>query len=366
MQPVALVVTSPHLTVSSLLFYDLVLLAPPPGLKIFSMTSYVEQAFVCHYQDGKTVQPQPQRRLIFRVDHQAGTQRSAEGTTPMRDRFPTDRVNRGFVTTQDDWSLPTPDLGVPCSTACPPPITWTADAPLTQTEPAGGVEWHHRRVARMPDDDLVRPSTLAFSDAKIRVSHKLVCDMRYQLAGSDKHRFIKFDKSIEIASCCCMLDSLVLPSYAREAPRFPDARLRQRTGKSVCLCTLSGSTDQMLAADLASTPPLARTQSFSSDAGSVVVGDRPRARRSMSGGNNSSLRSTSFGMQRSPSAGGGYVVATTSEIAAGSGWDGRIPKTTPEQEFAALPSYEDSQRSSMEASRAPSEAGSRPPTRGGR
>jgi hypothetical protein len=55
--------------------------------------------------------------------------------------------------------------------------------PLAQI--AVSKEFVYSRIARLPKEDFVRPTTLESTSTRIRVSHKLNVDVRYQKEGED-------------------------------------------------------------------------------------------------------------------------------------------------------------------------------------
>jgi hypothetical protein len=68
--PISLHISSPHLTVASLLFLSVTFEKPPEGLKIMSVSAFILQSFDVTFVD-KTVQPvkpSPQKKLLFWVD----------------------------------------------------------------------------------------------------------------------------------------------------------------------------------------------------------------------------------------------------------------------------------------------------------
>lgn len=106
---------------------------------------------------------------------------------------------------------------------------------------------------RVPDDDLVRPTTLDGTETRIRVSHKLSVEIRYRKVGSDEDTATTILKPINIASvgpptsvvpiafadpllsqCCSVIDSLFLPAYVKTAPKTIIRPINLR-----CLCNLS-------------------------------------------------------------------------------------------------------------------------------
>ncbi|GAA5900704.1 hypothetical protein JCM6882_000945 [Rhodosporidiobolus microsporus] len=187
--PIALHISSPHLTVASLLFLGVTFEQPPEGLKIMSVQSFVRQEFEIHYSNKEVPiqRPPVQRKLLFYVD----------STTPIA------------ASTED--LLERSNL----SRGAPPPLAYEPRALLPQplARLNGGKEWMYARVTRIPDDDSVRPTTLEGTDSPIRVSHSLVLQVKYRFKGSKKDQVLEMASNVTIASCCCLNSSLLLPMY---------------------------------------------------------------------------------------------------------------------------------------------------------
>ncbi|GAA5839444.1 hypothetical protein JCM11251_002728 [Rhodosporidiobolus azoricus] len=187
--PIALHISSPHLTVASLLFMGITFEQPPDGLKIMSVQSFVRQEFEIHYSNKEVPVQRPpvQRKLLFYVDSTTPIASSAE------DLLDRSNLSRG----------------------APPPLAYEPRAlmphPLARLE--GGKEWMYARVTRIPDDDSVRPTTLEGTDSPIRVSHSIVLQVKYRFKGSKKDQVLEMASNVTIASCCCLNSSLLLPVY---------------------------------------------------------------------------------------------------------------------------------------------------------
>ncbi|POY73980.1 hypothetical protein BMF94_2791 [Rhodotorula taiwanensis] len=187
--PIALHISSPHLTVASLLFLGITLEKPPEGLKIMSVQAFVRQQFEVHYSnpDLPTSHPPEQRKLLFYADSSTPVANSTD------DLLERDHLSRG----------------------APPPLAYEPRAllpqPLARLE--GGKEWMYARVTRIPDDDSVRPTTLQGTDTPIRVKHALVAQVKFRFKGSKKDHVLEMESKVDIASCCCLTSSLLLPTY---------------------------------------------------------------------------------------------------------------------------------------------------------
>ncbi|KAI5475764.1 hypothetical protein MNV49_000853 [Pseudohyphozyma bogoriensis] len=166
--PILISVSSPHLTVSSLLFTKLHFVAPPTPLLITQINIYVQQFFDISYaQTPEIAHPLPRRFALLKVDVAANP--STSPTPPFR---PPSRTPSSSITTSN--SPPPLNSALPRSLGSPPrpiDIPLHEDSPLQLLEE--GTDWKYSCVGRIPDDELVRPSTLKESDTKIRVSHKV-------------------------------------------------------------------------------------------------------------------------------------------------------------------------------------------------
>ncbi|GAA5992768.1 hypothetical protein JCM10908_006924 [Rhodotorula pacifica] len=210
--PIALHISSPHLTVASLIFLGITLERPPEGLKIMSVQAFVRQQFEIHYTnpDLPVSHPPEQRKLLFYADSSTPVPNSTDN---LLDR---DHLSRG----------------------APPPLAYEPRAflpqPLARLE--GGKEWMYARVTRIPDDDSVRPTTLKGTETPIRVQHALVAQVRFRYKGSKKDHVLEMESKVEIASCCCLTSSLLLPEYRSiraAAASFPGSALSSGTATPV-------------------------------------------------------------------------------------------------------------------------------------
>ncbi|GAA6019165.1 hypothetical protein JCM10207_006572 [Rhodosporidiobolus poonsookiae] len=187
--PIALHISSPHLTVASLLFLGVTFEQPPEGMKVMSVQAFVRQDFEIHYKnkDLGIQYPPVQRKLLFFADSTTPVPTSAE------DLLDRSNLSRG----------------------APPPLAYEPRSffpqPLARLE--GGKDWTYARVTRIPDDDSVRPTTLEGTDTPIRVKHQLVCQIKYRFKGSKKDQILEMATNVTIASCCCLTSSLLLPAY---------------------------------------------------------------------------------------------------------------------------------------------------------
>ncbi|GAA5956901.1 hypothetical protein JCM21900_006284 [Sporobolomyces salmonicolor] len=197
--PIALHVSSPHLTVASLLFLSVTFERPPEGLKVMSVSAFVAQEFEIYYSNPEvpTSRPSKQNKLLFYVD---STSPIPSSTEDLLDR---PNLSRGTL----------------------PPLAYEPRAflpqPLARLERSK--EWTYARVTRIPDDDSVRPTTLEGTDTPIRVKHQLVVQVRYRFKGSKKDLVLEMASKVTIASCCCLQASLLLPRYCTRSGAPPSS-----------------------------------------------------------------------------------------------------------------------------------------------
>lgn len=229
-QPISISLSSPHLTVASLVHAELDFLSPPLDVTLINISLMIAQTFVIYYKDpGRVARPAPRRHLLQKVDVSA----LASPLVPTASR-PVGMVGGGAP--QD-------------------PIR-EDPSPLHQLRHEE--EYRYTCLGRVPSDDVIRPSTLAATEAKINVTHKLVLEVRYSIEGEEADRLLSIARPVTIASvspacrpssvcadhspplvpvyqCCCLAESLLLPSYTPLAPSTPIiSPLRNR-----CLCNTS-------------------------------------------------------------------------------------------------------------------------------
>ncbi|KAK4056637.1 hypothetical protein OIO90_002485 [Microbotryomycetes sp. JL221] len=197
-------VSTPHLTVASLAFLSITLDSPPPA-HVLSVSAYIVQSFKIDYPDKRINQLKPpkQRRLLFYADQTMKVPTTAEELL--------------------EWQHLGPGASLPNSFES----RHRKPKPLAILEK--GQTWSFSRIVRILDDDRLRPSTLKHVETPLQVSHQLVVELVYRL--NDQTKTLEFKKSIEIASCCCLKESLLLPCYEFEKPKSKPRAFHQR-----CLC----------------------------------------------------------------------------------------------------------------------------------
>lgn len=140
--------------------------------------------------------------------------------------------------------VPADELGksAPRSDSAPP-----SGAPLATLET--GQRWSMQHLARIPNDDVLRPTTQRASQSAIRVRHTLVVELIYRViepeeedAGHDGwnsvqkrggYKKLVVTKPLELYSCCARPASLILPQYVKQAPQ-PD-----RDSAKNCVCKMT-------------------------------------------------------------------------------------------------------------------------------
>ena len=169
-----LTLTSPHLTVASLVHAQVDFLAPPPmDVRIVTVYCYILQTFVVTYKDPAIVARPPTRRhYLTKVD--------------------TSALDSPLVPTA---SRPVGPLGqAPSDPVREDPVPVHI---LLHEEP-----YTYSSLFRVPNDDVVRPSTLPATETKIRVTHKLVVECRYKLPFEEEDRLLTVSRPVVIASVC--------------------------------------------------------------------------------------------------------------------------------------------------------------------
>lgn len=120
----------------------------------------------------------------------------------------------GSSSTQPSSLLPTPPNDTSISqppSSSPGPIT-----PLA-TIRAGG-SYHVTHLARLPNDDTIRPSTLEGTNTPISVKHQLVIEIHFHQLGTDGTRskllLLHSENSVTLCSCCCLIGDILVPTYS--------------------------------------------------------------------------------------------------------------------------------------------------------
>ncbi|GAA6014743.1 hypothetical protein JCM10207_006924 [Rhodosporidiobolus poonsookiae] len=243
--PVGVHISSPYLTVAALANVRVSLLSPPEPVTIVSVDSFITQSFEITYKNGRVARPTPKPFILTKVEHAASPSfvasvPSAAACTgePQPGPIPTSPstalcVSPASAPLLEPATTSDPDLK-PGSTYCRPKLV-PDPCPLARVK--SGQEFHHARIVRVPDDDYVRPTTVEGTDTPIRVSHKMSVEIRYRKEGDNpdaEDMVFTMGKAINITSCCCLTDSIFLPTYAAAAPKTVIRPLMSR-----CACHLS-------------------------------------------------------------------------------------------------------------------------------
>lgn len=114
------------------------------------------------------------------------------------------------------------------------PLNGSASAPVTPLEPSTPYHMDNgykiKSVVRLPDDNVIRPSTVRGSRAEIRVSHEMGVEVFFsrkdvlderdgsESYGKPKVQVFSMRRATLIPSCCCTFDTIHLPPYSLESP----------------------------------------------------------------------------------------------------------------------------------------------------
>lgn len=256
-QPIGLMVSSPHLTVASLVNIRLAFPAPPQDATITSIQGIISQSFTISYSDSsKVATPPPQQLVLSKVnpkakeatppgsprarhEHhyhprpagraQATAQAQAQEMRPSRSTSP--RRASGASPS------PGPARGVSSREGSMSPRStriWTATGaypyPGGERVPDVGVhcltqgeEYIYSRVMRVPDDNFVRPTTLAGSDSRIKVAHTIGVELRFRTALDPVEKVMTLTQVATIASVS--VESNIVSSVL-DSPRLMVRELR--------------------------------------------------------------------------------------------------------------------------------------------
>ncbi|KAI5475766.1 Arrestin-like, N-terminal and Immunoglobulin E-set domain protein [Pseudohyphozyma bogoriensis] len=191
--PIGVGISSPHLTVASLINLRLAIISPAKRCTITSVKGFIQQSFTILYNDPSLVATPPPRK--FKLHHIE----EGDGTAPMS--YSSDRLREAD------------------------PV------PLVELQP--GQEYYFSRLTRCPNDDHVRPSTPEGTEARIRVASKIVVEIKYSAEGGEE-KVITIAKPVFISSCCSTMDSYYLPAYSKAPPKTIQRPIDNR-----CICNLS-------------------------------------------------------------------------------------------------------------------------------
>ncbi|PLW45257.1 hypothetical protein PCASD_04033 [Puccinia coronata f. sp. avenae] len=135
--------------------------------------------------------------------------------------------------------------------------------------------WEIEHIGRLPTDDVIRPSTNSGTQTNIQIFHTLIFEIHFSVendwnigqaedpgALSNSKNFksnkslppkpilqkvLSIKKSVQISSCCCMVENLVLPPYSTFDPNaefVQDPTPSHAARRFKCVCGIS--TDVLL------------------------------------------------------------------------------------------------------------------------
>ncbi|GAA97590.1 uncharacterized protein L969DRAFT_94732 [Mixia osmundae IAM 14324] len=233
--PYSINVTSDHMTLSGLMLISLNLLAPSTDFTLSSISLIVEQTFeltplryftwgapLNEHQADKLVRPETViRRVIAHIDGNASPHDppivvlgDSPGGTPAN-------LERSDSTHSSASDKQTP-----------------YKAHLAQIRK--GEQYISPKFAvRLPCDESMSSSTFPGTHTPLRFSHSLLIEIRW-INPQGRARLLKVRKPIMLASCCCVLESLVLPTYAQSLrDKQTDIEYQRQRRDLACVCGFS-------------------------------------------------------------------------------------------------------------------------------
>ncbi|KAF8311381.1 hypothetical protein DL93DRAFT_2098870 [Clavulina sp. PMI_390] len=88
--------------------------------------------------------------------------------------------------------------------------------PMATVQPGGSYQVTH--LARLPNDDIIRPSTLDGTKTPIETKHELLLEILFSSgeaeSQSSRPLVLRTTHPITLSSCCCWLTSLLVPAYS--------------------------------------------------------------------------------------------------------------------------------------------------------
>ncbi|EJD55551.1 hypothetical protein AURDEDRAFT_109835 [Auricularia subglabra TFB-10046 SS5] len=238
--PYLMTLSSEHVTVGGVVHFMLNLASVPTDTYVYSVSAIIKQSYFLrsHLKPNLTGTPPPHKRPVFVLDHRTPVRRPQVKSRPSSPTTPA--------------PAPSPERtgGRPStvvrSKGTPPP----GKDVLAFIKAGESLEISH--VARMPDDDLLRPTTQKSTVAPITISHQVTLEVRFSVAGNDSVRVLRAERPLVISSCCCMLESLLLPSYNdavedKSGPTsFATANSRPRLGCNAVECVCGFTLERLL------------------------------------------------------------------------------------------------------------------------
>ncbi|TKA51709.1 hypothetical protein B0A53_05414 [Rhodotorula sp. CCFEE 5036] len=201
--PYSMAMQSQHCMVGGLLLFRLNLLFPPIDLVIYTIKVKIIQTF--HLQSpvdkDHSADPSPTAQTVFIIDaaHPPNYGKVSDTMRNAKSEPQTPRIGPMKVLRKDEM-------------------------------------WKVHHLARIPNDNILRPSTFEGTITPISVSHSIQMEMTYRPMTDDEinppplnaastsskkgkekepeRRKVVMSKPLELFSCCCFLDSLTLPVYS--------------------------------------------------------------------------------------------------------------------------------------------------------
>jgi hypothetical protein len=213
--------------------------SPPGPLNIYSINARINQSyFLTSLEDPKiTARPPPVKRLIFALDAHSASPNTSPLATPDSPRNLTHTLT---YPPPPKHMPPTPPQSPDCS---------KKSSPLLATVDAGQY-YEITHLARLPDDDLIRPTTQPGTQSAVQIGHCIVFEVKFSQPDVDLNggsKTLSSTHPITLSSCCCMLESLVLPRYSQTDP-CPARRPERRNSSMSCRTCICGASIEGLMA----------------------------------------------------------------------------------------------------------------------
>lgn len=214
LQYLTVAITTPSLSVAGILTLSLVHPNPPPNLNVLLIRLFVEQKYELHRKDTHEWVSVPKDK--YRVWEL--------GVAPPQHP----EINNGKYWAQGILTAEGVQPGTRLGAAARhvPDVVQPLNVLTEKGETLHG--YRIKAVARLPDDNRLRPSTAKGTRTNIRISHEIgleilfsrvdVLDDKY---GLPKPQVFSMSKSVSIPSCECTFDSIHLPPYSQLSPYTP-------------------------------------------------------------------------------------------------------------------------------------------------
>ncbi|KAI5477454.1 transcriptional repressor NF-X1 [Pseudohyphozyma bogoriensis] len=194
--PLRMLFTSPYLTPAAPAFLTLSFPSPLHTSEILSINTYITQSYTVQYASLP-----PQSPLLLKDE-----------------RVPLDHVS----------------FDSSSSSSSRAPRIQEVKFQRTTLQP--GKEWKYKVLLRLPTCDTMRATGLG-STSTIMPRHKLGVEVTYGVEGRKMQKVLRVEKDIQVSSCICLLDSLLLPSYTSAPPTTQIKKIDY--GGCLCMCDYS-------------------------------------------------------------------------------------------------------------------------------